>query len=641
MNIIKKTNQVQLKFPHKKIIFNNFKASPANFLDNLGPQVAMYNAPVSGQGSNAQLQANLDVAFGPTTWDNNNPGSIFTQECKGLGSNKSDFAQEKARIFVFLFSMLDSDSVKELLEDEAIYNQCAQQAVALLKVTPKTTSTNTLLSFKDSSEIRVAMSTNVANKAPYLTGSVSPASWISLSGKFIDKEHFGNGHDNDETIRDYTINVLAYQLFNGNANETCKLQLVNNVQLSANKIQDLAKVFGSSTNVADFQNNEILTITQYNEMNNAMISGGSQEGKICNIAFVNAAFSAIAKATNRPTANSGTYYTPNTGVAVVSSSDEIITRNLTLIDNVREALRNGSDEQVFEFFFMMQAMSNDATVNINKYLAESIMNQLALQLSESSKDSTHHLPSGWASYEHPKITDGDDRRAVLTEAIKRYFVVSNVVSPGAQLTIGSTQGADKYGTDDTNIEQADINNIDAYNGSSKAKINKVDMYVQKLAKIIAHKYTLMQLITELGLKTASGRLFDFGKLLVLYVCAYKNEKSENAYKLYDVPNVSCAGLSQYSVTRLIETGYISENDLHEGVLHSVRVIESVDGSYTNATSDVEAHRFVAVDPNTHDIVECTGFGPSGEPQYSEALSVTASQITYNKNAAPTSDEQTE
>ena len=623
----------------QKIIYNNFKSSPANFLDNLEPQVSMYNAPVSGQGANAQLQANLDVAFGPGSWSTTNPGSIFGQECQGLGSNKSDFAQEKARIFVFLFSMLDSESVKELLEDEVVYNQCAQQAVSLLKVTQKTSTTNTLLSFKDSSVIRVSLATNVANKTPYLIGSVTPASWINLSGKFIDKEHFGNGHDNDETIRDYTINVLAYQLFNGNANETCKLQLVNNVQLSADKIQELAKVFDLDSNIADFQNAQILSITSYTEMNTAMSSGGSQEGKICNIAFVNAAFSAIAKATNRPTNGNGTYYNPNNAV---EAADEIKTRNLTLIENVRGALKGANDEGVFEFFWMMQAMANDDTDNVDRSLAKSIMNQLALQLSESSKDSTHHLPSGWASYEHPKITDGDERRAVLTEAIKRYFVVSGVVSSGAQLTVGSgAPGATSYGTDNNNIEQADINNIDAYNGSSKSKINKVDMYVQKLARIIAHKYTLMQLITELDLENASGRLGDFGKLLVMYVCAYKNEKQAEAYKLYDVPSVSCAGLSQYSITRLIETGYITVNDLEEGVLHSVRVIESVDNSYTNASSDVEAHRFVAVDPSTHDIVECTGFDPSGEPEYSAALEVTAATIKYNKNAAPTSDEQQE
>jgi hypothetical protein len=485
----KKSKMNSIQSSSQKIILSNFKMSPANFIDNLVPQVSMWNAYARGTGANAQAQSNLDEAFGPSVWIESAHGRIFSEECSGLGVNTNDFAQEKARIFVFLFTMLDADSVEEMLEDETVNSACAQQASALLKYIARTSDANSKFEFKDASKIRDAVSTNVLGKAPYITTEVKPSSWISISGKIIDKTHFGMNHDNSETIRDSAIQILSYTLFNSNASETCRLQLVNEVQLAAVKVQQIAAAYGATNDIKDFSGSStnIMDIYNWTDLNNAMKSNGDAANKICNPAFVNAAYNAIAKATTTMADSTKTYYAQVlTGGADVAANI-MVERNLDLVDNVTKALEGASTEQNFEFFYMMAQMKEKDSVA--GALAKSIVNHLSIQLSDSPVNVAHHMPSGWASYDHSKITTTKDRRSTLTSAVEQYFTLAPVCVKAAL----TADGASAAGTEAI-IAQDDINNIKSFDGSSKSKIAKVDLYVAKIAKLVSGLYSLNDLV---------------------------------------------------------------------------------------------------------------------------------------------------
>jgi len=462
------------------------------------------------------------------------------------------------------------------------------------------------------------------------------------------------------TIRDYTIKYICNNLMNGDNAELCRLQLVNEMNISAIKIQDLAAKFGPTNDIVDFNLSAEIDINNYAALKTAMTNtSGSEYGLINNPNFVLAAFMAIAQSTSRLVGPSGsqtleayasgnsTTTPPSTdGNAAAASGDVITSRDLDLVDNIRAALEGGSSEQIFEFFYMMAKRTRASGDNsIYKALCASIMNQLAEQMAEDPRNnSAHHLPSGWSSHKHDKITKPEDRRLILSVAIEEFFKLSDVLVSTETSGVGTLYTKDGNPTrlgNETNVEQADINAIETLDSSSKSKIIKVDKLIQRLAKLIEPKYTLNELVNELGLvgngtsgSPASGSLLDLGKLFVLYVTAYKYESAATAYKLYDVPGVSCAGLGQASVQAAIETGYISKADLQE-VMHAVKVVSSVNGSYTNSATTAEAHTFVAIDPSDGNIVTCTGFSPEGEPVYGDPLTVeytpTNSQVPGSLN----------
>ena len=131
--------------------------------------------------------------------------------------------------------MLDTDHVNELLKKQAVYNQNAVQASVLLKYNPRKDGSNSTLSFINATEsIRTAVATNVLGNVPYATGAITVETWIMESCKFSDKHHFGVNMTMDaerEAVRDYAIRQIASALFNNDEDETCRLQLVNDVPI--------------------------------------------------------------------------------------------------------------------------------------------------------------------------------------------------------------------------------------------------------------------------------------------------------------------------------------------------------------------------------------------------------------------------
>ena len=624
----------------QKVILLNFRAAPEKFINNLGEHISIFEEGTGGYtGENKQTHANLVSAFGTAagTWTSDDFGNIFDLQCSGL-SAQGEYSEQKARVYVYLFTMLDNAHVNELLKKQAVYNQNSVQASALLKYNPRKDGSNSTLSFINATEaIRNAVTTNVLGNVPYVTDAITVETWIMESGKFSDKHHFGINMRMDverEAVRDYVVRQLGSALFNNDEDETCRLQLVNDVPISATKIQQLADKISPNNLVKDFENNDKININDFDALYNAMTTG-AQKDLINNKAYVNSVFMAVAQSTTHTRISAGlvvtellTYVSANAAGLLGNPTDTtdgtimIEGRNYDLIDNLRASLAGGSREQIFEFFYMMSKVSEPTTSTVYSELAMGIINQISHQLAEDDKNSVHHLPSGWASYEHPKITEPKERRSVLTLASKRYFSVTNayrsVSTAGTISLLDGSEARDKFGVTTSFIEQDDINNISSLSKTSQSKVVKVDQYIAKLAKRVAPYYTINELVNELGLMSASitTPLGSFGKLFTMYVSAYQNEDKDNAYKLFDT-KLSYAGIGQATIQAVIESGYIDLEDLQH-VMHTVKLKTPTGGGLTSSEIDYTAHTLAAIDSDGEPVT-CEEIGLDGCAKWSKKL----------------------
>lgn len=639
----RKSLKSSIKSVAQKVILLNFRAAPEKFINNLGEHISIFEEGTGGYtGENKQTHANLVSAFGsaPNTWSSDDFGNIFDLQCSGL-SAQGEYSEQKARVYVYLFTMLDNDHVNELLKKQAVYNQNSVQASALLKYNPRKDGSNSTLSFINATEaIRNAITTNVLGKAPYETGAITVETWIMESGKFSDKRHFGANMNRDverEAVRDYAVRQIASALFNNDEDETCRLQLVNDVPISATKIQNLANKISPNNLVKDFENNDKININDFDELYNAMTTG-AQKDLINNKAYVNSVFMAVAQSTTHTsidsentTSTSRTYVSANTdgllgGGATATQLGTVMirSRDYDLIDNLRASLAGGSREQIFEFFYMMSKVCNPTTPTVYSVLAMGIINQISHQLAEDDKNSFHHLPSGWASHEHPKITEPKERRSVLTEAAKQYFNVTGayraVSVAGTISLLDGSDAKDVFGDVNTFIEQDDINNISSLSKTSQSKVVKVDQYIAKLAKRVAPLYTINELVNELGLIYADTYtpIGSFGKLFTMYVAAYQNEDRSLGYRLFDT-EVSMAGVGQETIKVLIESGYIDLYDLQH-TMHTVKLSSSIGQSLTSSEISYASHTIAAIDGDG-DPVSCERLDLSGCAEWSEKLTV--------------------
>jgi hypothetical protein len=580
-----------------KQLLQNFKLSPGTFIEEVLPVSLdhMEESYVGLNGITGQQQANIYAAFGPTDGSSTAWGRVFSGHgIPNLQSKNTGFVHEKAQVYMFMVSLLTRPELDALLLTTEGQDSNGLQLSKLLKYTKATTTpvAASKVEFKNgdaTTVIRFGTKATSWNTAPLTQGDI-----FDTSGDMRNKG-LGGKNGTAATITDPVkktiigslvdqINLNLFFSLTNQAIEKCRLQLINGVQISAVKIQEIAGE--GETDIEKYDGSSAINVTESNDLNTIITNN---KKKLASGAFVKAAFLSLAKGQG--------YYEKITTAQTAKTE-----RDATFIQGIHDVLDGSSAAQQKEFFWITALMA-DAGVKtapedasyIN--LAKSVYVMIAEELQDDSTSDVYHVSDGWKN-NNELLTDKDNR-APLAKALTITLGLG-IISKSTPTKINSLTMTSEAVTTDYDDQHAAL---------------ACDKKLLRLGQIASgvidkgSKFDLYDFRKEVSPTDSVEVLFK--KAVMMYMAAFLNEKPENQYALYDTDTL-CAGLGQESLAALMTDGAITEDEIRS-IKHGVEVDEE-GTSKTNHKTHAESHTFFAIDHG--EISECTGFDANGNATYS-------------------------